>query len=60
MFINNQQAIQTLNKLSSTHKKVVDDFYKKDITARFSAEELNQVRASLHALDAYSYYKNYY
>lgn len=67
MLINNQQVLQTLDKLSVPHQKVVDEHHMKNSfkepisnTIECSLDDLIQVMTSLKALSVYNSFKQNY
>lgn len=60
MLINNNQALQTIDKLKANHQKVVDEFAKKNKSSKPSLDEVIKNMNALNALSTYNLFKSRY
>jgi hypothetical protein len=60
MFINNQQALQTLDILVARHQKIIDEIQNKNVSVGHSPDEVTTLTHSFNALKVYQPLKQKY
>lgn len=60
MFINNHQAVQTLDILAARHQKIIDESQKNGPSVDQSPDEIVQIHDSHNALSLYNSLKQKY